>query len=305
MDIGQPPDTKLTRIGVFYDGGFFSHVSNYYRYYHERKTRISIQGLHGFIRDEVGKHEQTDARYCQIVEAHYFRGRFPTEDVQELYRERQFEDALMRAGVTTHFLPALSRGEDDRKEKGIDVCLALEAFERAIYKGFNVIVLVTGDSDFVPLIRKLNALGIRVMVTAWDFELPDGRSTRTAQSLIDEVTYPVMMDAVINDRARRNDPLIKNLFVPRSSPSPIPAPAPVELAGAGSRQSGSVNNIPEGKLYGFIKPDSSGENLFFHQTGVEGCDFNELRPGDRVEFTSDVNPRDGRPVARKVARLSA
>lgn len=303
MDIGRPPDTKLTRIGVFYDGGFFSHVSNYYRYHHERKARISIQGLHELIRDEVGRHEQTDARYCQIVEAHYFRGRFSTDDAQELYRERQFEDALMRAGVTTHFLPGSSRGDDDRKEKGIDVWLALEAFERAIYKGFNVIALVTGDSDFVPLIRKLNALGIRVMVTAWDFELPDGRITRTAQSLIDEVTYPVMMDAIINDRARRNDSLIKNLFLPRASPSPAPAPAPTDLAGSGSRQSGSVINIPEGQSYAFIKPDSEGENLFFHQSQVEGCDFNELRYGDRVEFTPGVNPRTDQTVAMKVSRL--
>ena len=29
-------DGKLTRIGIFYDGNFFFHVSNYYHYHHER-----------------------------------------------------------------------------------------------------------------------------------------------------------------------------------------------------------------------------------------------------------------------------
>ena len=72
---------KLTRIGVFYDGNFFFHVSNYYHYYHERHSRISISGLHAFIRDEVAKCENTDARYCQIVDAHYFRGRLRCGDL--------------------------------------------------------------------------------------------------------------------------------------------------------------------------------------------------------------------------------
>ena len=38
-------DGKLTRIGIFYDGNFFFHVSNYYHYHHERRARISIGGL--------------------------------------------------------------------------------------------------------------------------------------------------------------------------------------------------------------------------------------------------------------------
>ena len=66
--------SKLTRIGVFYDGGFFSQVSNYYCYQHERKARLSVTGLHEFIREEVAKAEGVDKRYCQIVDSHYFRG---------------------------------------------------------------------------------------------------------------------------------------------------------------------------------------------------------------------------------------
>lgn len=127
----QTFDTKLTRIGVFYDGNYFFHVSNYYRYHHAQHARISIKGLHDFIRHEVAEKEQTDVRYCQIVDAHYFRGRLSATDAQEkdkLYGERVFEDVLINEGVTTHFLPLSPQGE-----KGIDVWLALEAFELAIY----------------------------------------------------------------------------------------------------------------------------------------------------------------------------
>ena len=94
-------DNKLTRIGVFYDGNFFSHVSNYYLYHHQRRARINITGLHDFIRKQVAAFEGIDERYCQIVDAHYFRGRFSAREAQsrnQLYGERLFDDVLVREG---------------------------------------------------------------------------------------------------------------------------------------------------------------------------------------------------------------
>lgn len=326
-------NSKLTRIGVFYDGYFLLHVSNYYQYHHERRARISISGLHEFIRNEVARCEAVDARYCQIVDAHYFRGRLRAADADQrdlLYRERVFDDVLMREGVTTHYLPMSDGGE-----RGIDVWLALEAFEMAIYKRFDVTVLVACDGDFLPLVRKLNTLGTRVMVLAWDFKYVDQnnaeRETRTAQTIVDEATYPVMMHTLIDDRARRNDPLISGLFVPRKdqpsgapacsrpAPSPpAPAPQPAYAAsvpepgneavgfGAGlypaQQTSGNGGGpAPAGTQYGyvqnlkngygFITPDSGEPNLFFFHTEVVGVDFNELNIGDRVSYVLGTNER--------------
>lgn len=109
---------NVTKIGVFYDGNFFSHVSNYYAYAHPRRARIDIEGLHDFIRHKAADEEQTDIRHAQIVDAHYFRGR-RSADEANLYGERVFDTVLMRAGVVTHYLPLTSRGE-----KGVDVWLA-------------------------------------------------------------------------------------------------------------------------------------------------------------------------------------
>src|SRR5215469_5608790 len=209
---------KLTLIGIFYDGNFFFHVSNYYHYHHERRARISIGGLHAFIRQKVVECEKTtDSAFCRVVDAHYFRGRLRAADAEDrdlLYKERVFDDVLVREGVTTHYLPLSREGE-----KGIDVWLALEAYETAMHKRFDVSVLVVCDGDFLPLVRKLNTLGTRVMVLGWDFLYvdPNGveRETRTAQVLLDEVTYPIMMHRIIEDRARFKDPLVNGLFVPR------------------------------------------------------------------------------------------
>lgn len=74
------PDDKLIRIGVLYDGGYLQVVSDYYKYHHERKARLSIRGVHEFIESEVAREEGVDQRYCHVVDAHYFRGRFSLDD---------------------------------------------------------------------------------------------------------------------------------------------------------------------------------------------------------------------------------
>jgi cold shock CspA family protein len=303
-------DGKLTRIGIFYDGNFFFHVSNFYHYHHERRARISIGGLHAFVRQQVADCEKADSRYCQIVDAHYFRGRLRAADAEDrdlLYKERVFDDVLVREGVTTHYLPLSREGE-----KGIDVWLALEAYEMAIYKRFDVSVLVACDGDFLPLVRKLNTLGTRVMVLGWDFRYVDhngiDRETRTAQVLLDEVTYPVMMHPIIEDRARARDPLVNGLFVPRKEFSfglPIARPARVEgdvvaPAPASAVLTGTIQALKSG--YGFIAPDQGGPNMFFFHEDVAGADFLDLKAGERVQYILGQNDRGA--CAKEVRRLT-
>jgi hypothetical protein len=260
-------DNKLTRVGVFYDGNFFSHVSNYYLYYHQRRARINITGLHDFIRKQVAAFEGVDERYCQIVDAHYFRGRFSAREAQnrnQLYGERLFDDVLVREGVTTHYLPISTE-----KETGIDVWFALEAFEQAIYKRFNVCVLIACDGDYVPLARKLNTVGARVMVLGWDFKYVDHqgeeRETRTSQWLLDEATYQISMSDIIEDHTRRNDPLINALFVPRKDfGSGDPASGEPTVPSSAASYEGSIQTLKEG--YGFIAssdPVHRGQTFFF------------------------------------------
>jgi uncharacterized LabA/DUF88 family protein len=217
--------SDIIRIAVFYDGQYFFHVSNYYKFNHERQARLNMAGVHRFIQDRVSKLEQCDSRLCQIVEAHYFRGRFSVSDFdqkgardndpqfaeKQLRNERGFDDVLTRANIAAHYFPIDSR-QQPPKEVGIDVWLALEAYDLAVHKKFDILALVGCDSDYVPLVRKLNSIGTRVMLLAWDFKT-DRSETRTAQALIDECSYPIMMHEEIKTRARQRDPLIDGLFV--------------------------------------------------------------------------------------------
>ncbi len=294
-------DQKLIRIGVFYDGNFFLHVSNYYLYHHERSARISIDGLHTFIKNKVADYEKVEPHSCTIVDAHYFRGRLPSKIAEERNRllgERVFEDILLRQNITTHYLPMTSAGE-----KGIDVWLALETYELAVYKQFNVVVLIAGDGDFLPLVRKLHTIGTRVMLLAWDFkyvgENGEERETKTAQVLLNEATYPVMMSNIIDDRTSATTPLIHNLFLPASSQLPRARPADKSVVtDDGTLYEGVVKKLKEG--YGFIEaPQVEGDIFFFHGDLLD-LEFTELQEGDEVEFKMGTNSKG---VTAKEIRL--
>ncbi len=301
-------NTRLRRIGVFYDGNYFLHVSNYYNYVHERKTRISIAGLHDFIRHKVAEAEgeSTSHKHAQIVDAHYFRGRLTASEASQrgnqLYFDRVFDDILMHEGVTTHYLPVRSSSTGIKFEKGIDVWLALEAYEQTFYKRFDVVVLIASDGDYVQICRKLNTLGSSVMLISWDFEFTDdygnNRVTRTSQDLLNTVTYPIAMHEVIENRVSKDKFMVNNLFVPKEPKPPIAAdvkpftpPVPTENGIC----IGEILSMKQG--YGFIKYPPN--NLFFHHQNLTGVDFNDLTAGDKVQFEITKND-DGEDVAINV-----
>ncbi|MCL2882877.1 MAG: NYN domain-containing protein [Coriobacteriia bacterium] len=302
---------NLLRIGVFYDGQYFRAVSNYYHYVHDRKARISLSGLHEFIKAQVSNETGRDARLCQIIDAHYFSGRFSAKQSGErndLYNDRVFDDILMYQNIVTHYMPFRTDKNGRVQEKGIDVWLALEAYELAIYKRFDIIVLIACDGDYVPLVRKLNTVGCQVMLLSWDFEYTDHygkqRETRTSQSLLEEVSFPIAMHERIDSRTSKNDQVIDNLFVPpketraadtaRFSSTALEEPALSEDA-----EQSEILKLKGG--FGFIK-NSSTNNVFFYHDVLEGIDFNDLEAGMPVLYTKEKQ-EDGSYVATKVRVL--
>ena len=308
-------DSRLLKIGIFYDGNYFYHVSNYYCYAHERHARLSISGLHDFIRRYISRIESTDPKFCQIVDCHYFRGRLPAMEAnarQILLNERMFDDILMREGVVTHYLPVTRSGE-----KGVDVSLSLEVLELSIYKKFDVVVLIASDGDYVPLVRKLNSLGTRVMVLGWDFEYLDEngnpRYTATSTKMMNEVTYPVRMHKIIDGQDPQFDESeVASMFVAPSyreesksyfpeddfyGSAPSAAPVQTQPPPEG-RCTGQILQLKNG--YGFLGTDFSNKNLFFFWEDLEGLDFNELVLGEHLEFEFGSNERG--ECARHITR---
>ena len=234
----------ITKIGIYYDGYFFYKTSNYYKFDHPRQARISITGLHTFICSEAAAKLETDIDSCKIVEAHYFRGRsIKTGNEKAIVGERYFEDALTREAVNLHYLPLIRGGNNELKEKGIDVSLALDAYKKASAKTFDVLVLVAGDGDYLPLVRELQTMAspIDVMLLSWDFQCSNGDLTITSQDLLEEVRFPLQMASIIDDRLNLKNPVINGLFEPRQ-PEPVMQPvAQTPVSSGGTAYAVPVN----------------------------------------------------------------
>ena len=296
----------VLRIGIFYDGYYFYKVSNYYKYEHEKKSRISISGLHDFIRSEVASLTKTDIRQCRIIDAHYFKGRSSARELGEkVQSERVFEDILMRENIVSHYLP-LRFGENNVfQEKGIDVWLALEAYELAIYKHFDILVLVAGDGDYVPLVRKLHTVGTQVMLICWDFsyhnENGDIVETKTSRQLQEEVFFPIHMYQKIEQGG--NSEYIKDLFVPEKIYERLPVVSSMKDSELDMEEQEFVSTIysinPNG--FGFIR-DEERNNIFFHYSKVTNCDFQDIKFGMRVKYEveedAERSKKDGAPRFR-------
>ena len=296
----------ILRIGIFYDGYYFYKVSNYYKYEHDRKSRISISGLHDFIRSEVAALTNTDIRQCRIIDAHYFKGRSSAKDLGEkVQSERVFEDILMRENIVSHYLPLRFSDNNSFQEKGIDVWLALEAYELAVYKHFDILVLVAGDGDYVPLVRKLHTVGTQVMLICWDFsyhnENGDVVETKTSRQLQEDVFYAVQMHQRIE---QSESEYIKDLFVPERTYDKLPVAYNVKTENIREEKEDETTSTifsinPNG--FGFIR-DEERNNIFFHYSKVTNCDFQDLKYGMEVKYTleedEERSKRDGAPRYR-------
>ena len=81
-------------------------------------------------------------------------------------------------------------------EKGIDVWFALEAYEQALFRKFDIVVPMTGDADHEMLIRKLKSIeNPCCIILSWNI----GIKSSTAKLLKDEACKDFEIGVLIKD----------------------------------------------------------------------------------------------------------
>ena len=63
---------------------------------------------------------------------------------------------------------------------------------------------------------------------------------------------------------------------------------------------GTIKTLIDAKHFGFITPEDGSKDVFFHESGLQGVQFGELKAGDAVTF--DVEQSDKGPRATNVTR---
>lgn len=173
-------------IGLFIDGGYYAKVNEALSDHFD--LNINLRALMTLIREQIARMSGVAPASCHITESHYFRGRYRVNNAHDkrlLYSERKFEDTLIENDVIFHYKhlrEIRKEGGVTVVEKGIDVWFALEAYELALFRKFDYVVLITGDADHEMLIKKLKALKIETILLTWDVE----ENSSTAGLLKDE-----------------------------------------------------------------------------------------------------------------------
>lgn len=62
---------------------------------------------------------------------------------------------------------------------------------------------------------------------------------------------------------------------------------------------GTIKTITD-RGFGFIRPEDGREDVFFHRTALVGVAFEQLRQGDSVTYTAEIDPRGKGPRASDV-----
>ena len=196
----------ICRIGVFYDGSFFAYARRYY--YQERDLGwLRYLPFHAFIEAFIAQKEQGYASY-RVVYAAWHQGLFTSKKAtpEQLRFDRNQHHDLMHAGVEPRYLPM----SQTQGEKGIDVALAVDALQVGLDGKIDIAVLVTGDGDFVPLVRALNKQGVRVLGVYFEFQTKEGKKSFINERLRAVVNYAVDINALENDKEYKQ--VFKSLF---------------------------------------------------------------------------------------------
>jgi NYN domain len=267
------PVGNRCRIGVFYDGTWFSYVSDFYATTHRRAARITLGGLHDSLRWYVHCATGIDPDECEVVEAHYVRGRSATPSTV-------FDTVLSNAGVTRHDVE-LHGG----KEKGVDIYLALEVWERATATPLECVALITGDADFTPLVTRLVNRGVRVIVPVIDTGDRGGPALHTAAQLREATADAPTFDELFAPSDLDDYPL-RFPFVRSAGITRTPSTTPDR------RWQGIVTGWRPGQTHGFIT-DSAGRSWFASRDELPDG-YEELPINTPVSFTGSPNPAPGK-----------
>lgn len=189
-------DKSLCRIGVFYDGSYFTYARRYF-YFNRKLGWLEFRPFHGLLESYIRTKEQGYNHY-RVVYAAWFQGLFTASQAEErqLKSEMNLQHDLMHAGIEPKHMPMPQSGQN---EKGSDVALAIDAMQIGLEGKIDIAVLVTGDGDFVPLVRALMKQGIRIMVAYFDYEEGEHKSF-VNQRLLNVCNYALNVNEMEKDK---------------------------------------------------------------------------------------------------------
>jgi hypothetical protein len=181
----RQPFAEPIGIGVFYDGAFLSTLSHYYQHHHQVRTRLDLEEFHEEICRYAAGVFFRPVQEISVAEAHHLQGLgHPAPPA--------FTAVLDRLKIQRHELP-FNHGKNGGGPEGLAVEFALTCYEAASEVPLDMVVLVTGDPDYVPLVDWLIEDKIKVMIPRVHLTFPNRAGhpqwLATAPRLLERATH--------------------------------------------------------------------------------------------------------------------
>ena len=138
------------RIAIFIDAGNMFHASN------SLKVKINYKRLINLLKKD---------RW--LLRAYFYTGiptpnlNLPQEYREQLRKQQNFLNELQNIGIKVKTMP-LKKTPEGFIEKGVDVLLATDMIVLAYNNAYDTAILVSGDSDYIPVVEMIQQLGKRV-----------------------------------------------------------------------------------------------------------------------------------------------
>lgn len=212
----------------------------------------------------------------------------------ESWKSEEFKQQLARWGAVWQAVPRTRPGKN-----AADIALTFEAAMLARDRHVNEMWLVSGDSDFTPMIERLQSSGIPVVVFGPKTSTQGLRAACTSFVLLDDI------ETGIRTAMACNQPPIGSNSFPANR---IHATAQQLVASLRPDSRGWFHGFVRGMggRFGFIRVNPVDE-LFFHANNIDHpMRISDLHSGDPVEFKLGRNHRGIIAVhVRKTFALSA
>lgn len=158
----HPPSLILTGY-AFVDGGYFRSEGKSQGGVDYPNPHSTIERLMSTCVREMGGYSPTISSVF-MRRMYFYDATDPVAGAPDPKVE-QYWDAIEKLNDTEVRLGTI-RGSKPRRQKGVDIQLAVDMLVGSFNKLFDVAVLISGDEDFVPLVHEVQRRGVSVVVAA-------------------------------------------------------------------------------------------------------------------------------------------
>ncbi|MEZ4103079.1 MAG: NYN domain-containing protein [Candidatus Paceibacterota bacterium] len=156
------------RAALLIDGTYFYIINNYYGSVSRHKRSFEIPLLIQYFQKVIAKALKEKVDDIEFLHGHLYIGvrdseinRFQSEEMVE------YGDA----GIVTHVSPLITHPDGKSREKGVDTSLVADGTEWISRDEIDVLVLIAGDADFIPLVRKSKKFKKNIFLFYWNINL--------------------------------------------------------------------------------------------------------------------------------------